>query len=85
MDLQTYVTDVDRRRALAEATGTSPDYLWQLGTGWNDRKPGIELAKAIERETTRLGPEPVSKESMRPDVWGGAEAQSLALSADRAA
>lgn len=70
MDLHTYISDTDRRRALAEATGTSPDYLWQLGTGWNGRKPSIDLAKAIERETARLGPATVTKEVLRPDVWG---------------
>lgn len=70
MDLQTYVADVDRRKALADALGKSPDYLWQLGTGWQGRRPSPELARAIERETAQLGPEVVPKESMRPDVWG---------------
>jgi DNA-binding transcriptional regulator YdaS (Cro superfamily) len=70
MDLNTYISDTGRRSALAEAVGTSPDYLWQVATGWNGRKPGPDLAKAIERETERLGPEKVSKETLRPDLWG---------------
>lgn len=68
MDLQTFIADADRRRALAERLGKSADYLWQIGTGWNGRKPSPELALGIERATEALGPTRVSCESIRPDV-----------------
>lgn len=70
MDLNIYISDTDRRAALAKAVGTSTRYLWQVATGWNGRRASTDLAKAIERETERLGPEKVPKESIRPDVWG---------------
>lgn len=68
MDLQTFIGDPDRRRALAERLGKSADYLWQIGTGWNGRKPSPELALGIERATGELGPERVPCETVRPDV-----------------
>lgn len=69
MDLQTYIDDMDRRRALAKACGTDPGYLWQLATGWDDRRPSPEMAKRIEAESEKLGPERVPKELLRPDIW----------------
>ena len=67
MDLLTYIDDMGRRRALAEATGNSPDYLWQVATG--RRRASTDLAMAIERYTTANGPETVGKSLLRPDVW----------------
>lgn len=74
MDLKTYIEDPERRQALAEAIPASPDYLWQIATGWKGRKPSPKLALAIERETGRIGPEAVRKESLLPEVWPPAEA-----------
>lgn len=62
MDLLTYISDMPRRAALAEACGSDPDYLWQIAT--NRRRPSPELAEAIERESARLGPERVAKEPL---------------------
>lgn len=67
MDLHTYIDDMGRRRDLAAATNTSPDYLWQIAT--RRRRASTDLAQAIERYTTVNGPETVSKASLRPDVW----------------
>ncbi|WP_313243731.1 hypothetical protein [Stenotrophomonas rhizophila] len=64
MDLLTYISDMSRRVALAEACGTSPEYLWQIATRWRGKRPSPELAASIERETERLGPEKVPKEPM---------------------
>lgn len=64
MDLLTYISDMSRRAALAEACGTSPDYLWQIATRWKGRKPSADLALRIERESERLGPEKVPKEPL---------------------
>jgi hypothetical protein len=69
MDLQTYIADLDRRQALADAIPASPDYLWQIATNWNGRKPSPKLALAIEKHTEILGPEKVPKESLLPEVW----------------
>lgn len=68
MDLQTYIDDMPRRKALADRLETDPRYLWQIATG--RRRASTEFAKAIESATTELGPEPVPKEAVRPDVWG---------------
>ncbi|MFQ6309890.1 hypothetical protein [Lysobacter capsici] len=68
MDLQTFIADTGRRKLLADALGKSPDYLWQLGTGWNGRKPSPQLAMEIESATRDLGPEEVRCESLRPDM-----------------
>lgn len=73
MDLLTYISDFERRSSLAQAcNGASPDYLWQIATG--RRRASTDLAKLIESESERLGPEKVPKESLRPDVWGDAKA-----------
>ena len=70
MDLETFIADMERRQQLARACNTSPVYLWQIAKGWNGRRAGSELAKAIERESERIGPERVSRASLRPDLWG---------------
>lgn len=67
MDLNTFIADTDRRRALAERLKKNPSYLWQIATG--RRRASTDLAQQIERETAELGPEQVPKESLRPDVW----------------
>ena len=72
MDLLTFIDDSWRRRALAAATSSSPDYLWQIATG--RRRSSTALAQAIERESALIGPEAVPKESLRPDVWPPIEA-----------
>lgn len=64
MDLLTYIADMSRRVALAEACGTSPEYLWQIASRWRGKRPSPELAATIERETERLGPERVPKEPL---------------------
>ncbi|MCM2518499.1 hypothetical protein NDN68_00750 [Stenotrophomonas maltophilia] len=74
MDLLTYISDMSRRVALADACGTSPEYLWQIATGWRGKRPSARLACAIERESARLGPEVVRKEPMifgRPSKVSG--------------
>lgn len=73
MDLLTFVSDMGRRKALADAVDKSPDYLWQIGKGWNERKPSPKLALEIERATAEIGPEMVSRHDLRPDVFGAAE------------
>lgn len=72
MDLKTYISDGQRRKALAQALGTSRQYLWQIANGWADRKAGPKLAQRIEEVTALLGPERVPKESLRPDLWNEA-------------
>lgn len=69
MNLATFISDTSRRDALAAACNTHPGYLWQLATGWQGRRPSTDMAQAIERESARIGPEVVPKESLRPDVW----------------
>lgn len=74
MNLKTFNSDMARRLALAERLGVSPDYLWQLGVGFQPagakrpKRPSPDLALRIERETTALGHR-VAKESLRPDIW----------------
>lgn len=74
MDLLTFISDMGRRRELAEACGTSPDYLWQVATNWKGRRASPKLAEKIETETTRIGPEMVSKESV---IFGPAPASQV--------
>lgn len=80
MDLHTYISDLERRRALANALDTNEGYLWQLAKGWRGRRPSPAFAQRIEEATERLGPEKVTKESL---IFGPAPAQ--AGEADRAA
>jgi len=68
MDLLTFISDTVRRKSLADALGKSPDYLWQIASGWKGRKPSPELAIDIEEATARLGPECVPVQSMLPDL-----------------
>ena len=75
MDLLTFIDNSIRRRDLAGSTSSSPDYLWQIATGRRRASPA--LAQANERETERIGPERVPKESLRPDIWPLAEPSAL--------
>ncbi|WP_192630203.1 YdaS family helix-turn-helix protein [Lysobacter sp. OAE881] len=68
MTLADFISDRDRRKSLAEAVDASPDYLWQVATGWNGRKPSPKLALRISKATHGL----VTVQSMRPDVFGPA-------------
>lgn len=76
MDLKTFISDVPRRRELARRLGRSPDYLYQLGVGFQGKRASAQLAIAIERETTAMAKEAgkpswkVSRASVRPDLWG---------------
>lgn len=70
MDLNTYIADIPRRQALAKEIGRSPAYLYQIATG--RRRASTDIAKEIERATEKLGPETVSRASLRPDVWANA-------------
>lgn len=70
MTLSEFIADLARRRTLAAALRRSPDYLWQVATGWRGRRASPELALAIERESALLGEDlVVPKESLRPDLW----------------
>ncbi len=63
MDLYTFIADIPRRKALAGATDSSPDYLYQIAT--NRRVAGPQLAKKIHAVTFGV----VDKASLRPDLW----------------
>lgn len=76
MDLATFISDPDRKAALAANTESSEGYLWQIATGWRGKRASPELAIAIERESGRIGPESVSKESLRPDLWPPLDAEA---------
>lgn len=67
MDLLTFIDDSARRKALAAATASSPDYLWQIATKRRTASP--KLARLIDEKSREIGPEPVTKESLRPDIW----------------
>lgn len=69
MDLRTFISDVSRRRELARRLGRSPDYLYQIGVGFQGKRPSARLAMDIERETAAMGAK-VPKASMRADIWG---------------
>lgn len=64
MTLSEYIADTDRRRLLADAAGTIPDYLWQIAT--KRRKASPALARRIETATAGE----VSRYELRPDVYG---------------
>ena len=69
MDLLNFISDRDRKAALAAALGASEGYLWQIATGWRGKRASWELATKIEAATASIGPEPVPKASLRPDIW----------------
>lgn len=66
MELRDFIADRHRRDSLATACGTTPDYLWQVATGWRGRKPSPQLARRVHEATHGL----VTLQSMRPDIFG---------------
>ncbi|WP_313424190.1 hypothetical protein [Stenotrophomonas rhizophila] len=82
MDLLTYIAEMSRRVALAEACGTSPEYLWQIANRWRGKRPSPELAATIERETERLGPERVPKEPLIFGPSANADRQAVGALVD---
>ena len=69
MDLITFISDKDRKAALAAKLGASEGYLWQVATGWRNKRASWELAQRIEQATGEIGPECVPKSTLRPDIW----------------
>lgn len=72
MDLLTFISDRSRKAALATALRASEGYLWQIATGWRGKRASWELAQRIESASAEIGPEPVPKETLRPDIWPAA-------------
>lgn len=73
MDLSTFIADPDRHAALAGRIGTSKAWLWQIATNWRGKRASFTMAQDIERVSAEIGPEAVSKSSLRPDIWPPAE------------
>ena len=65
MNLHTYIQNTDKRRELARTLNTSPDWLWQVATGWNAKRASPQLAMRIERATSGQ----VTRHDLRPDIW----------------
>lgn len=65
MELLEFIKDTSRRASLAAACGASPDYLWQVATGWEGRKASPKLARKIHEATHGLIP----LHTLRPDIW----------------
>lgn len=61
MDLLNYISDMDRRRKLAQQLGTDPRYLWQMATG--RRRIPAERVLALEAATG------ISRHDLRPDLY----------------
>lgn len=76
MDLLTFISDPARKRRLAALTKSSEGYLWQIATGWRNKRASPELAQVIEKESAVIGPEGVPKELLRPDIWPGTESMT---------
>jgi DNA-binding transcriptional regulator YdaS (Cro superfamily) len=67
MDLNAYLSsEPGARKALADAIGSSPDYLWQIATAWKGRRASPALAAKIEEATAGV----VTRAELRPDIWG---------------
>lgn len=81
MDLLTFISDRDRKAALATSLGASEGYLWQIATGWRGKRASWELAQRIESMTAGIGPEAVPKSSLRPDIWPADPAPEAAICA----
>jgi len=73
--LADYIENMDRRKALAAAVGSDPDYIWQIATG--RRKASFKLAQRIHDETSGE----VSKHILRPDIFGEAPKRRQARAA----
>jgi len=74
MDLREFISDPERKRRLAAATGRSEGYLWQIATSWREKRASAELAIAIEAQSALIGPEAVPRSSLRADLWPTNEA-----------
>lgn len=66
MDLKTYIDDPKRKAALARATGADPQWLWQIATGWRNKRASPALALRIDTATNGE----ISKQELRPDIFG---------------
>jgi DNA-binding transcriptional regulator YdaS (Cro superfamily) len=67
MDLKSYLSsEPGARKSLADAVGSSPDYLWQIATGWKGRRASPAFAAKIEEATAGR----VTRAELRPDIWG---------------
>lgn len=69
MDLSKFIEDPARHAALAERIGTSKAWLWQIATGWRGKRASFAMAQDIELASGVIGPEPVPKSTLRPDIW----------------
>ncbi|MBN8887555.1 MAG: helix-turn-helix domain-containing protein [Rudaea sp.] len=65
MKLADYISDSEQRNQLADAVGTSAQYLWQLSIAWRGKRASKVMAQAIERETNGA----VTRSDLRPDIW----------------
>lgn len=65
MELVEYISDMAARKQLAADIGTSPEYLWQIATGWRGKRASKVMALSIERATG--GQVPPGK--LRPDLF----------------
>jgi len=52
-DLYKTLTKAERE-SLSKAINTSPGYLYQLATQWRDKKPSLEILKALSQADSRL-------------------------------
>ena len=66
MLLTEYISDAERKRALAAAVGCSEGYLWQMASNWRGKRPSAELAAKIEQATAGE----VTRPELRPDLFG---------------
>lgn len=64
MTLLNFISDPTRRVELANVVSSSPDYLWQVATRWNNKRASHNLAMRIEDATGGT----VRCEELRPDV-----------------
>jgi hypothetical protein len=56
MPLSQYIADSARRTELAAAMGASPDYLWQVASGWKGRRASPAFAERVEEKTNGVVP-----------------------------
>lgn len=63
-----YISDMERRRKLADALGYNPHYLWQVATLRRSASP--RLAKRIESATSGE----ILRSDLRPDIFDVADA-----------
>lgn len=66
MDMLEYISDTARRDELAKKLNTSPVYLRQIATRFRDRTCSPRFAIRIEEASDGQ----VSRESLRPDIFG---------------